>query len=93
MSVLDEKNALGRSSTSPSISPPGRVFLSGLAGDIPPEGMPRSKFRLDDRLALAGVDFLLVRDVAPTKPVLQLKPPRDNVMFQLKSYGKIALQR
>jgi hypothetical protein len=29
------------------------------------------KFWLDDRLVLAGVDFLLVRDVAPIKPVLQ----------------------
>src|ERR1700731_49094 len=29
------------------------------------------KFWLDDRLVLSGVDFLLVRDVAPIKPVLQ----------------------
>ena len=29
------------------------------------------KFWRDDRLVLAGVDFLLVRDVAPIKPVLQ----------------------
>src|ERR1700730_16339666 len=29
------------------------------------------KFRRDDRLVLAGVDFLLVCDVAPIKPILQ----------------------
>ena len=29
------------------------------------------KFWRDDRLVLVGVDFLLVRDIAPIKPVLQ----------------------
>jgi hypothetical protein len=34
------------------------------------------KFWLDDRRVLAGVDFLLVRDVAPIKSVLHHKVKR-----------------
>jgi hypothetical protein len=52
MSVLDEKNALSRSSTNASI--PGRAFLSGLAGDLPP-GRQGSSSRLRSAIRKAAM--------------------------------------
>ena len=59
-----------RSPTAPSAS---RLTASTARADRQRACLERSAkaLQLDDRLVLAGIDFLLVRDVAPIKPALQ----------------------